>query len=99
MSKIVSDETECKGISHVVETEDGKCYAVSSIENTLPYLGTGYETMVFKWNRKLGKITDWFNLLCFKHGNETEMLQDHMEICSHLESHLYRSRRRMSNEF
>ena len=90
MSKIVKDDAGCKGVSHVVETADGKQYAVSSIylEEFCRISGFTYETAVFKWNKVKHEITNWTDVLMFRYVSEEEMLKEHSEICKNLEQYL-----------
>ena len=85
MSKVVKVTEEMKELAHVVETDDGKFYVVSTVH--LP-LDTHAETMVFSWDKEDDCVANWDDKLCCRYKSYAEAVNYHDDICTHLEGYL-----------
>ena len=95
MSKIISDQTGIRGISHIVQTEDGKQYVVAcaDFEPGSVLCNSPYELAVFRWNQKAKAVTNWTDLYVRRYNDESEMLHDFDSVCNDLETYLTQKRR------
>lgn len=83
MSKVIKP-TEYRPLSHVVQTEDGTLYMVSS-DDTFDY---GRETMVFPWSKRKNGVKNWAGLYCERYKSDGDMYAGHKRICENLEEYI-----------
>ena len=87
MSKIILQSAGHGTVSHVVETADGKQYAVCSTK-VFDNKYRPFETAVFRWNKVVKDITNWIHLVRSNEETEEEMLITHELMCKNLEAYL-----------
>ena len=88
MSKIIKDGAGCIGMSHVVETADGRRYAISSIIDRSMVAITVFKTAVFEWDKSAQGIANWSAVLTHRCPTEKEMRQEHLDLCNNLEKYV-----------
>lgn len=83
MSKIIKSYSHDYRLQHVIMTDDGKSYLVSSIDaGSLD----GFETMVFPFDSVNDCVSDWLEIYCDRYNTEEHMELSHFDICQNFES-------------
>lgn len=86
MSRIISrPSNKPSNLKTVVETNDGKQYMVSTVPMAFPLGRDGYESMVFSYDPKTGKIKNYSNRYCASAKDSEAAYHNHSLLCSRLE--------------
>ena len=94
MSKIIKHTSAPRPLSHVVETESGSRYMVSSTDT----FDAGYETMVFIWDDEEDDVGSWLDCYAEHYKSESQMEKGHDRICSNLEKYLKEGAKKCSKQ-
>lgn len=84
MSKIIKQRPTGTILSHIVQTNDGRTWAVDSAHTFDGF----FETMVFKANKKNGDVAGWKDFFSCRYGSKQELEKGHYEICENLEKYI-----------
>lgn len=86
MSQIIQVKSnKPSNLKAVVQCNDGRQYMVSTVSMKFPLGQNGFESSVFSFDRRTGKVSNWSDRFSASASDAKQAYENHKVLCNRLE--------------